>query len=109
MNLPAQKTNSNSPPVTVDIEVLPQHSGSRFDHFLVQFVAATSRNHLVQSIREGLLRVDGKSKKSSYRLKAGEHISGTLFVPQAPILTPEKIPFEILYEDDALLFLSKPP
>jgi 23S rRNA pseudouridine1911/1915/1917 synthase len=110
MNPSFQKNNTDdAPPATVDLTVLPEHSGSRFDHFLVQFVPATSRNHLVQSIREGLLRVDGKAKKSSYKLKAGERISGSLFVAPAPVLAPQKIFFEILHEDKSLLFLSKPP
>ncbi len=100
---------NDSPPATVDLEVFPEHSGSRFDHFLVQFVTATSRNHLVQSIREGLLRVDGKTKKSSYKLKTGERIKGSLFVPAAPVLAPQQVFFEILYEDESLLFISKPP
>lgn len=99
----------DTPPATVDLEVLPEHGGSRFDHFLVQFVTATSRNHLVQSIREGLLRVDGKIKKSSYKLKTGERVEGSLFVPAAPVLAPQKVFFEILYEDESLLFISKPP
>lgn len=99
----------DSPPAIVDLEVLAEHSGSRFDHFLVQFVPATSRNHLIQSIREGLLRVDGNTRKSSYRLKTGERVSGSLFAPPAPVLAPQKIFFEILYEDDSLLFVSKPP
>ncbi len=104
-----QKENNNSPPAAVDLTVLPEHSGSRFDHFLVQFVPGTSRNHLVQSIREGLLHVDGKIKKSSYKLKAGESIEGSLFAPPAPSLIPQQVFFEILYEDDSLLIISKPP
>jgi len=93
----------------VDLIVLQEHSGSRFDHFLVQFIPGTSRSQLVQSIREGLLRVDGEIKKSSYKLKSGERVSGSLFVAIAPSLHPQKISFEILYEDESLLFISKPP
>ena len=104
-----QKEYTGTPSAAVDLTVLPEHSGSRFDHFLVQFVPGTSRSHLVQSIREGLLRVDGKIKKSSYKLKSGEHVSGSLFVAPAPSLQPQKIAFEILYEDEHLLFISKPP
>ncbi len=84
-------------------------AGIRFDHFLVQFVSESSRSNLVQSIRLGLIQVDGKKKKSSYRLKGGEQISGTVFQVSPPELRPQKIPFEILFEDDSLLILSKPP
>lgn len=109
MILPFQKEHIDTPSAAVDINVLPEHSGSRFDHFMVQFVPGTSRSHLVRSIRQGLLRVDGEIKKSSYKLKSGEHVSGNLFVAPPPSLHPQKIAFEILYEDDHLLFISKPP
>lgn len=109
MTSPSSKENNISLPATVDLTVSPEHSGSRFDHFLVQFVTGTSRNHLIQSIRTGLLRVDGKIKKSSYRLKSGECVSGNLFVSRAPVLAPQKVDFKILFEDESLLFISKPP
>jgi 23S rRNA pseudouridine1911/1915/1917 synthase len=105
-------SNSVSPeqatPV-VNLQVTSEYGGSRFDHFLVQFVPEVSRNHLIQSIRQGLLSVDGKKKKSSYRLKAGENISGTIFQPSPPLLVAQKVPFDILLEDEYLLILSKPP
>ncbi len=93
----------------VDLLVSSEHGGSRFDHFLVQFVPDISRTHLVQSIRQGLLSVDGKKKKSSYRLKAGENIRGTIFQPPPLQLTAQKVPFDILLEDEYLLIISKPP
>ena len=93
----------------VNLLVSSEHGGSRFDHFLVQFVPEISRTHLVHSIRLGLLSVDGKKKKSSYRLKAGEKISGTIFQPCLPQLIAQKVPFDILLEDEYLLILSKPP
>ncbi|MEN8199611.1 MAG: RluA family pseudouridine synthase [Thermodesulfobacteriota bacterium] len=94
---------------TLEVTVPPEHAGDRFDHFLVQCVPEVSRNHLVQSIRKGLLRVDGKEKKSSYRLKGGERISGAIFQPSTPQLIPQKVDFDILFEDDFLIILSKPP
>lgn len=93
----------------IDLQVSPQQAGSRFDHFLAFSVPETSRALLIQSIRKGLLLVDGEKKKSSYRLKQGEKINGTLFQPSSPVLIPQEIPFRILFEDDFLLFLSKPP
>jgi len=105
-------SNSISPeqasPV-VNLLVTSEYGGSRFDHFLVQFVPEVSRNHLIQSIRQGLLSVDGEKKKSSYRLKIGESISGTIFQPSPPLLTAQKVSFDILLEDEYLLILSKPP
>ncbi len=54
-------------------------------------------------------QLTGKKKKSSYRLKAGEYISGTIFQPSPLKLVAQKVPFDILFEDEYLLILSKPP
>ncbi len=105
---PLEQANTKQSAV-INIEVSSAHNGSRFDHFLVQHISGSSRNLLNQSIRRGLIRVNGAEKKSSYKLKAGEILTGTLYVPAAPTLKPQKIPFPILYEDDDLLIISKPP
>lgn len=93
----------------LDFLVSAEQAGIRLDHFLVQFVPDSSRSNLVQSIRLGLIRVDGKTKKNSYRLKPGEQVSGPVFQAPPLELVPQKVPFDILFEDDALLILSKPP
>ena len=93
----------------LDFPVTAEHVGSRFDHFLVDSVPDVSRAVLVQSIRLGLLLVDGRKKKSSYRLKAGETVQGTIFHSPPQELIPQQVPFDILHEDEHLLILSKPP
>lgn len=79
------------------------------DHFLVRAVPEASRSTLTESVRAGLIKVDSLARKSSYCLKAGECVAGSLFVAPAMDLLPEEIPFEILFEDSYLLVLSKPP
>jgi len=104
--------NGDSPlisPETVDLLVSARQAGIRLDHLLVQFIPHTSRTILVQSVRLGLIQVDGKKKKSSYRLKAGEQVCGSLFQAPPIELTAQKVPFDILFEDDCILILSKPP
>ncbi len=107
LDLESSSQNTSAP--TLDFQVSTKQAGIRFDHFLVQYVADTSRSTLNQSIRLGLICVDGAKKKSSYRLKVGEHISGTLFQASSPELIAQRIAFKILFEDDFLLVISKPP
>lgn len=110
MNPPRSgQTISENGFATLEYQVSEDSAGLRFDHFLVQNVPETSRNNLIQSIRLGLLLVDGQKKKSSYRLKAGEIVSGSVFQTLPPDLVAQEVPFEILFEDDALLIISKPP
>jgi 23S rRNA pseudouridine1911/1915/1917 synthase len=102
-----QSKTEQSADITIEVSVL--HNGSRFDHFLVQHVSGSSRSLLNQAIRRGLIRVNGAEKKSSYKLKTGEKITGSLYVPAAPTLKPQNISFPVLYEDSDLLIISKPP
>ncbi|MBU1232066.1 MAG: RluA family pseudouridine synthase [Proteobacteria bacterium] len=109
MTLPSASISVDTSHGGIDLRVSPEQAGSRFDHFLVLTVPETSRVILVQSIRQGFILVDGEKKKSSYRLKQGERVSGTLFQQPSPELIAEEVPFRILFEDDYLLILSKPP
>ncbi len=109
MTSPSDRISPAEGTVKVDHQVSDALSGLRFDHVLVQLVPDVSRSTLIQSIRMGLLRVDGNRKKSSYRLKTGERVQGSIFEAPAPQLLPQKIPFDILFEDDSLLLISKPP
>ncbi|HIQ36792.1 MAG TPA: RluA family pseudouridine synthase [Desulfocapsa sulfexigens] len=102
-------SSEKHPAAALEFQVPVELAGIRFDHYLVQCVADTSRSNLILSIRLGLILVDGKKKKSSYRLKTGELISGTVFQPAAPKLVAQEVPFDILFEDDSLLVISKPP
>ncbi len=83
--------------------------GLRLDHFLVRKFPQLSRAQLSSSIKMGLIRVDGQKRKNSYRLKLGEEVGGTEYVAPTLEINPEKIFFDILFEDQFLLVISKPP
>jgi 23S rRNA pseudouridine1911/1915/1917 synthase len=84
-------------------------SGMRLDQFLSHYLSSVSRGQIVSSIKQGLILVDGVQKKSSYRLKKDESLLGTVENKPSINVFPEKIDFPILFEDDSLLLLSKPP
>jgi len=86
-----------------------EQASVRLDHFLVQQIPDESRSRISKSVQSGLIRVDGKVRKNSYRLKTGETISGSLIVQSAIDVVPEEIDFDILFEDEFLLAVSKPP
>jgi 23S rRNA pseudouridine1911/1915/1917 synthase len=79
----------------------------RIDQYLVDRVSYLSRNNVQHLIDEGLVKVNGKATKASYRPKAGDVIE--MVAPPEPVneLIPEPIPLEILYEDEHLLALNK--
>jgi len=102
-------SSPNNPAAALEVRVSAEKAGIRFDHFLMQYFAGSSRSILIQSIRLGLILVDGKKKKSSYRLKTDEFVSGKVYLATAPKIIAQKIPFEVIFEDNDLIIISKPP
>jgi len=86
-----------------------EQAGCRLDHFLARSIPDASRSMLTGAVRHGLITVNDFHRKTSYCLKAGECVAGSLLAPPAQDLIPENIPLEIHYEDSYLLVLSKPP
>lgn len=93
----------------VDLVVPPDMEGARFDWFVAISLPQFSRVNLRRVINAAALKVNGKRQKAAHRLKAGDQVSGIL--PQIPREgpDPENIPIEILYEDEQLAVVNKPP
>ena len=79
----------------------------RIDQYLVDRVPYLSRAGVQRLIEDGLVTVDGRPTKSSYKLKAGETV--TMVAPPEPVneIVPEDIPLDIVYEDEHFLALNK--
>ncbi len=85
--------------------------GVRLDHFLADRLPQYSRSILSSAIRAKMVLVADLPRKNNYRLKAGEIVTVFDFAKDLidHELKPEPIDFPVLYEDDDLLFLCKPP
>ncbi len=83
----------------------------RLDAFLAQQFSSYSRVQLRKAIDSKLVAVNGKNSplKIAFRLQEGDVVQ--LTVPAAPTAgpIPEDIPLDILYEDDWLAVVNKPP
>jgi 23S rRNA pseudouridine1911/1915/1917 synthase len=101
-----QKRLSQEP---VELTVEPAESGWRLDVFLVHHFPDYSRVHLRRVITSGGVSVDAQGGKPSYRLKPGQRVRAIL--PEIPreAPSPEDIPLDVLYEDDWLAVVNKPP
>lgn len=87
----------------------PAEAGQRLDHALVHQYPEHSRSSLHKLIDTGHVCVDGKTVKAGHRLRAGDFVSVS-WPPAPPVdLVPEQIDFPVLFEDDHLLVISKPP
>lgn len=67
-----------------------------------------SRSQIKKLVDQGLVLVNGIACKAGYRLQVGDRISLTLPVIEKPTLKPQKIPIEIIYEDEFLVVVNKP-
>jgi 23S rRNA pseudouridine1911/1915/1917 synthase len=93
----------------VELTVDAAGVGQRLDAFLAERFARHSRVQLRRVIGAGGVVVDGEQRKAAYRLRLGERIA--IVVPEVPRQAPksEAIPLDILYEDDWLIAVNKPP
>ncbi|MBU4273269.1 MAG: RluA family pseudouridine synthase [Planctomycetes bacterium] len=93
----------------VELTVGAAEAGLRLDAFLASHFADYSRVHLRRIISAGGVKVDGRGGKPAYRLKPGQRVSFVL--PKIPreSPSPENIPLDVLYEDEHLAVVNKPP
>lgn len=85
-----------------------EERGLRIDRYLADHLDGQSRNSIQKLIEEGLVLVNGNACRASYKLQEKDQIF--VSVPDAVLteLRPERIPLDILYEDDQLLIVNKP-
>src|SRR5262245_16163747 len=86
-----------------------EHAGCRVDVYLARHYSQFSRANLRRAIDAGAVSINGKTSKAGQRLKGGDQLSFTL--PELPRVgpIPEDIPLEILFEDEHLAAVNKPP
>ncbi len=93
----------------IELLVDQTEADQRLDIFLAIHFQDYSRGHLRRVITAGGARVDGRGSKPAYRLHPGQHV--TIVLPEIPRQSPrpENIPLDILYEDEHLVVINKPP
>lgn len=82
---------------------------SRFDALVAAHVLELSRTHAAGLIREGLVTVNGQSVKAGYRVKTGDVIHGCIPTPTPVEILPTPMDLDVLFEDDLLIVINKPP
>lgn len=81
----------------------------RLDLFLKEKIKELSRAQIQKAIKEGKVLVNGKPTKASHKLKKGDLVEISYReITLETDLEPEKINFEIIYEDDQILVINKP-
>jgi 23S rRNA pseudouridine1911/1915/1917 synthase len=104
--------NSDDKTVSIGADELAAHAGRRLDAFLAERLGR-SRMHAQSLLKRGLVKLDPHPEKvrASHRLRAGDSLT-IAEAPEEPsegAPVGEAIPLRILFEDDWLLALDKPP
>ncbi len=101
--------DQDNPVESIELVVEETEAGTRLDALLAQRLPEYSRTHLRKVIADDAVQVDGDCVKASTRLRSGQRILLELPELAAEGPQPEEMSLEILFEDDAIVVLNKPP
>jgi 23S rRNA pseudouridine1911/1915/1917 synthase len=82
--------------------------GDRLDRF-VAGALDVARNQVQQWIADGLVTLGGKPAKASTRVEADDRVEVRIPPPPDPRIEPEEGPVSVVWEDEHLLAVDKPP
>lgn len=90
--------------------VVPQIlTKQRIDKYISNFIENASRTKVQKAIDLGYVTVNGELVKSNYLVKPEDEIEIELEYPDKQDVVPENIPLDIVFEDEYLMIINKPP
>ena len=97
--------------MTLHFLIDEEDQDSRLDVFLAeQDDPPLTRSQVKRAIDAKQVLLNGQpAAKAGVRLRTGDHIEWDYQPPPTPDLTPQHIPLDILYEDDDIAVVDKPP
>ena len=91
-----------------EIKANKELANLRLDKALTILLEGVSRSKIQSHLENGLILVNGKIEKSSYKINEEDVISVSEFPNEISDLNPEDIPLDIVYEDDDIIVINKP-
>lgn len=85
-----------------------QDSGTRLDKYLSNVLTDLSRTHINKLIEEGHVLVNGKTAKSSLKVRENDEVEVNIPIAKEVEINKEDIPLDIVYEDKDILIINKP-
>jgi 23S rRNA pseudouridine1911/1915/1917 synthase len=82
----------------------------RVDKFLATRIVGISRNRIQQAAEAGCILVNDVPVKSNYKVKPNDVVSVVMDRPRRELeVIPEDIPLDVVYEDEDVMVINKPP
>src|SRR3990172_2818237 len=97
-----------TPPIR-SIRIPEDHAGQRLDVALARLFPEVTRSQLQQWIEDGRVRFDGRAPRKRDKVAGGELVEIRIPPPKETDWLPQPIALDIVYEDDELLVVNKPP
>lgn len=92
-----------------ELDVSDDMANSRLDKFVAARLPDLSRSRIKSLIDEQMVYLNGNASKPSAQVRAGDSVRVTIPELKPPSYEPEEIPLNVLFEDDAVIVLNKPP
>ncbi len=90
--------------------VVPENETKvRLDRFLANKLPEYSRSRLQQLVRGGFVRLNGATTRPRHLVRSGDKIELTEPPLEKIDNQPEPIPLEVLFEDEDIIVINKPP
>lgn len=96
------------PAMTQLREFTASDSGQRLDKFLADLCDDLSRSRIKRIIAQGGAQVDGRISDAGYRLKPGQQVELLVPEPVPTHMLAQKMPLDIVFEDEWLIVVDKP-
>ena len=81
----------------------------RLDLYLVSHLPdSMSRTYIQRLITQKKILVNGAPRKSHYKIEPGDLIEANIQKLERPVIKPENIQLDIIFEDDRLIVVDKP-
>lgn len=92
-----------------DVEVVADRAEPRLDRFLADSGVLPSRTVAARLARDGAITVNGRAARASRTLAPGDRVSVRVPEQVPAIPTPEAIDLDVIFEDDDIMVVNKPP
>jgi 23S rRNA pseudouridine1911/1915/1917 synthase len=95
--------------VEIDFRTFDAPAGERLD-VAISAAIGTSRTYAKELVTGGFVQLDGRPvSKPSIKLTGQEIVTVTLPPPKPLRVEPEELPLDVIYQDEHLIAINKPP
>lgn len=92
-----------------ELEVPAELEGERIDRVLATLLPDYSRSRLSAWLKAGRVRIDARAWRPSERVRGGEHLCVDVEPDQDERVPAQPIALDVVYADEAVLVIDKPP